>query len=411
MSEASSVAGRKRDRTPRTRAVPGAPSPKPDLSVARLARVRKACVALAGRPYRVALNELAAALQQIFGARLVVVRDGGELLGLAPAGIDPRSWLDSLAEIPPADDDLSPRAVFVPAGDAWPRASGIERFVVVPLDHPRGPGSLWLGFTDRAALNEKDMNCFAIVGEIVGFAIWRLAFEASLDTVDEGAGGLDLTTGEIVSIAAHELRTPLTPITMLLQSLERKARSGNTDLDAIVRTRRQVNRLTQMVADLLDLTRLREGRLVLTPVLVELGSTIEQAIGHFRETEQKRPFETTTAREPLCILADDQRVLQAMTSLLEHVARHSPADVPMHVSLERRGQRGAIRFWTDRPHPPADLALPAPQPTPKAQPFALGVLVAQAVVMRFGGTIAISSAHETPVSIEVTFPLSTADKG
>jgi hypothetical protein len=413
MSEASSVAGRKRDRAPRTRAVVGAPSPKPDPTASRLARLRKACLALAGQPYRVALNDLAVALQQIFSARLVVIRDSSELLGLAPSGIDPRDWLDALDSLPRPNGDASPRSIPVPPGDAWPRASGIERFVVVPLDQPRGPGSVWLGFADRAVPTEKELATFGVAGDLVALALWRLSFETSTATTDENSSGLDLTTGEIVSIAAHELRTPLTPITMLLQSLERKARAGNVDVEALGRMRRQVNRLTQMVADLLDLTRLREGRLVLTPVLVDVGACLDQAVTQFREGDPKRPIELVAATPaPLSVLSDEQRLLQAMSSLLDHVARHSPSDSVVRVTLEHRGNRAAIRIWAERTHPAPDLGLvPAPHTPPKTQPFALGVLVAQAVVMRFGGTIAMAAAPDTPASVETTFPLSTSDKG
>jgi K+-sensing histidine kinase KdpD len=351
------------------------------------------------------------ALQQIFSARLVVIRDNSELLGLAPSGIDPRTWLDALDELPRQDGEPSTRSVPVPPGDAWPRASGIERFVVLPLDQPRGPGSVWLGFADRAVPTEKELATFAVVGDLVAFALWRQHFE-SAHKVDENTGGLDLTTGEIVSIAAHELRTPLTPITMLLQSLERKARSGNVDVESLGRMRRQVNRLTQMVADLLDLTRLREGRLVLTPVIVDLGGCLDQAVTQFREADPKRTIEMTATGSPLCVLSDEQRLLQAMSSLLDHVARHSPSDSVVRVTLESRGARAAIRIWADRTHPAPELAVvPAPHATPKTQPYALGVLVAQAVVMRFGGTISMASAPQTPASIEATFPLSSSDKG
>jgi K+-sensing histidine kinase KdpD len=198
---------------------------------------------------------------------------------------------------------------------------------------------------------------------------------------------------------------------MLLQSLERKARAGNADVEAIGRMRRQVNRLTQMVSDMLDLTRLREGRLVLTPVLVDLGTCLAQAVGQFRESDPKRPIELTASSEPLAILSDEQRLLQAVSSLLEHVARHSPADHAIRVTLERRGNRAAVRFAAVRPHPLPDLNLVTPQATPKTQPFALGVLVAQAVVMRFGGTISMSATPDAPSTVDATFPLSTSDKG
>src|SRR3954447_8548386 len=106
MSEASSLAGRKRDR--RSRSVVGGSGPKLDVTVESLARVRRACQQVGGRPYRMALDELAEAVQQIFSARLVVLRDPADSLGLAPAGIDPRDWLDTLDSLR-HDDDSSPR--------------------------------------------------------------------------------------------------------------------------------------------------------------------------------------------------------------------------------------------------------------------------------------------------------------
>jgi hypothetical protein len=110
-------------------------------------------------------------------------------------------------------------------------------------------------------------------------------------------------------------------------------------------------------------------------------------------------------------LTDEQRFAQAMSSLLDHVARQSPSDVAIRVTLQRQGDRAAFHLWADRQQTPHELGIATPATPPKTQPFALGVLVAQAVVMRFGGTIAISASHDVPASVEATFPLSTSDKG
>jgi hypothetical protein len=407
MSEASSLAGRKRERTARTHSAPGASSPKPDRFLERLAQVRNACLELGDRPYRVALNELAGALQKIFSARLVVIRDAGDLLGLAPAGIDPRNWLDALDSLHRVGEGTAPRSLPVPAGDAWPRASGIEQFVVIPLKQPRGSGSLWLGFTAPAPASE--LAGFAIVGDLVSYALWRIGWEATVHGKTESSEGLELTAGEIVSIAAHELRTPLTPITMLLQSFERKARSGSIDIDAIVRTRRQVARLAQMISDFLDLTRLREGRLVLTPARIELGSCLTEAVARFRESDPRRRVELVTRGEPLHISTDFERIMLGVTSLLEHVARVTPAEGVMRVTLERRADRAAVRFVAGRPLTSPEVFPPLSGPPPKAQPLALGALVAQAVIARFGGAIVLSRPDESPSYVEATFPLSAPD--
>jgi K+-sensing histidine kinase KdpD len=351
-------------------------------------------------------------LQRIFSARLVVIRDAGDLLGLAPAGIDPRNWLDALDSLHRVGEGMAPRSLPVPAGDAWPRASGIEQFVVIPLKQPHGSGSLWLGFTAPAPASE--LAGFAIVGDLVSYALWRLGWEATIHGKSESSEGHDLTVGEIVSIAAHELRTPLTPITMLLQSLERKARSGTIDIDAIVRTRRQVARLAQMISDFLDLTRLREGRLVLTPARIELGSCLTEAVARFRESDPRRRVELVTRGEPLHISTDVERIMLGVTSLLEHVARVTPAEGVMRVTLERRADRAAVRFVAGRPLTPPEVFPTLSGSPQKARPpafAALGALVAQAVFARFGGAIVLSRPDESPAYVEATFPLSAPDAG
>ena len=89
MSEASSLAGRKRDRAPRTRGNAGTSRLRIAASLGRLDAVRKACHATRGRPYGLALNDLADELQKIFSARLVVIRDCGPMMGRADFGISP----------------------------------------------------------------------------------------------------------------------------------------------------------------------------------------------------------------------------------------------------------------------------------------------------------------------------------
>ena len=78
---------------------------------------------------------------------------------------------------------------------------------------------------------------------------------------------------------------------------------------------------------------------------------VEQAVGQLRESEPKRSIDVTISPEPLAILSDEQRLLQSLSSLLEHVARHSPSDSTIRVTLEHRGDRAAIRIVAFRKIP------------------------------------------------------------
>src|SRR5260221_4311429 len=379
MSEASSLVRRKRERSSR-RANLGVPSPKAaDSTLARLEAVRKACRAVEPQPDGTALTELAIALRKIFSARWVVVRSGGpnDPEGVAPEDADPSVSLDGTVNLA-SDGDGLPKTFTVAPKDDRSGASGADQIVVIPMDQAAGRGSIYLGLGGQAPTTGDELAPFALVGEMVGFMLWRLSQRAPIDSIDsDPQGALDLTTTELISIAAHELRTPLTPITMLLQSVERKARTNHYDVDAVVRTRKQVNRLAQMISDLLDLTRLREGRLVVTPTLVELGASVSEAVAWFQEAHPKRPIEVVTNDLPLVILFDQDRFLQAVSSLLEHVARITPSDSPIEIVLERRQDRAALTMSASRPSFP-ELTQDGQPTAGTPRSFTLAILFAEA---------------------------------
>jgi K+-sensing histidine kinase KdpD len=381
-------------------------------TLAQLDAVRITCREVRGRTYASALSEIAIALQRIFSTRWVVIRgaDPDPPTGLAPAGCDPTEWLDAIVDKSAQDEGL-PKTFSVSSEDAQSHLSGVDRIVVVPMDQPGGFGSVNFGLTGHTPTSGDELTCFSLVGEMVGSALWRISQESSPAAFDSAAlAAVDLTTAEIISIAAHELRTPLTPITMLLQSVERKARTDGFVVDTVVRTRRQVNRLAQMISDLLDLTRLRDGRLVLTRTLLELAPNMTQTVAWFREGNPKRQVELVTTREPLVILFDEDRFAPTLSSLLDHVGHITPVESVIRVELERRADRAAIRISAARAAP----FDPAPSPLPsatKAATSTLAVLLAQAVSMRFGATISMTDTHDGRSVVELTFPLSASDKG
>jgi signal transduction histidine kinase len=409
MSEASSLAGSKPERVPSSRTAKGGTDPNSAIvTLARLAAAHDVCDRLRNRPYRQGLDELVLDLQRIFEARLVVIRFGGpaESVGLAPAGIDAREWLDTLDQLQPSSADASARCFSVSSGDRWPSASSIEEIVVVPLEQSDGRGSLWLGFGEHAAPSTDELRCFEMLGQSVASALGRLAPDASSRAHGTPTRAqAEPATTDFVAIAAHELRTPLTPITMLLQTLERKARSGTVDIDVIVRTRKQVHRLSQMISDLLDLTRLREDRLTLSPVLVELRSALEKAVSIFRENDSKRRVEVIAPDEAIVVLADESRLTHAMWSLIEHIARATPADDAVRVELAYRGNRAAIEVAAERTKTARPVASLAPLGTARAQPLAIAVLLARAILVRFGGTVSIGDQGSDNLRLEVTLPL------
>jgi hypothetical protein len=425
MSAAGSLVGRKRDRLAHSPAPKGLTGTKgAGKALERLAAAHSACAKLlANQAYPEPLSELALTLQRIFGAKLVVLSDSAGGLGVvavAPAKTETRRWLESLGQHHLEGREPTTAAFDLEAGDPKLPIAGIRRFVVVPLNTGRGRGALWLGFADHGPASD-DLTAFSILGEHLSLAMQHATRPSSNGTHAVMPNGKHVapsikpphpqSPNELISLAAHELRTPLTPITMLLQSLERKARTGAVDMETILRARKQVARLTTMITDLLDLSRLREDRLVLTAVRVDLGREAHEAVLAFQESDSRHRIQLRNECGPIEVMTDERRLQHMLSSLLDHVAHATPSGGMIEVTLQCRGASAAVTVRSDRPvfgdgGRPLDIAPPT---HPRPEPVALGVLLAEGIANRLGGSVIRGPSRSSETRIEASFPLSTAD--
>ncbi len=417
MSATGSVVGLKVERPAESAGPEGAAGQdRAALALERLAAAHTACVRLRAGVYPNSLHELAITLLQLFGAQLVVVRDGSgtaEGTAVAPPHGETRAWVEALGRLHLEDRQASVTTFNLEASDPTAPVGGVRRFVVVPLCSGRGHGALWLGLSDHGPSSADELTCLSVLGEHLSLCLERAASKPSR-TPPASAGD------ELISLAAHELRTPLTPITMLLQSLERKARAGTVDVDTILRTRKQVSRLTNMISDLLDLSRLREGRLVVTPVRVDLGKVVREEVQSAQESDPKHRFELVGEAATMEVVSEESRLRHTLSNLLGHVAHATPSGGAIQISLERRDGLAAITVRADRPVFPGDAskidvpkndvpksaAVAAPQHA-RPEPVALGVLLAEGVTKHQGGTFSLQPTHAHETRAEATFPLAT----
>src|SRR5262249_8302162 len=105
---------------------------------------------------------------------------------------------------------------------------------------------------------------------------------------------------EFLSIASHELKTPLTALLMQVQSVQRLVAREPGLGRYEQRLRRAVEsalRLDKLIVQLLDVSRLTEGRLPLEPERVELGSLVGEVVSRFHEAAEQ-------AGSPITLLAN-----------------------------------------------------------------------------------------------------------
>jgi signal transduction histidine kinase len=357
---------------------------------------------LAEPPSAAGLQALTTALRQVFLADVAVLRSG-ELPpreAISPHGTDVLAWNDQL-EAPASGSHDTPATNVL---DLQEDASGLNvaRVVVIPVNANGSRGTLWLGFGKKTSFTRDDLLMFDLIGDYVGLALKHSASQPAAELTTE-------STDDIVSQAAHDLRTPLTPISMLLQTLERKAAVGTVDLDSIARARRQVQRLTDMVSDLVDLSRLRENRLVLEPVVMDLRTVFQRGAKTFGERERRRTIELEVGDDPLWIVGDNDRTAHVMTSLFDHVARLVQGESPIRARLGRENSHVVLTIESSRAPTTSGIQLATHSArTHRVPPLGLGVRLADALFTRLGAKMAITTSRDGGAQIEARFPVAQA---
>jgi PAS domain S-box-containing protein len=154
---------------------------------------------------------------------------------------------------------------------------------------------------------------------------------------------------EFLAMLAHELRNPLAPIRDAAQVLRLR---GPQDPD-LERCRdvidRQVGHLTRLVDDLLDVSRISQGKVVLQKGAVELATAVAHAVEACRPLIESRRQELTVtlSLSPLWLEADRTRLVQVVTNLLNNAAKYTPEGGHVWLTAEREGCEVVVRVRDD----------------------------------------------------------------
>ena len=208
---------------------------------------------------------------------------------------------------------------------------------------------------------------------------------------------LDTARKEFVANASHELRTPLFSLGGFLELMSDEDLDEETRAGFLVTTREQVDRLTRLSADLLDLSRIDAGRLHVEQEEVVLADVARALVDELQPIAEGSGHALALDTAPdAWALADEERVLQIGRALVANAIAHTPPGTHVVVRTERPDGRAVLQVRDDGPGIPDEHAqrifdrfyrIEGPQ----ASGSGLGLAIARELAEHMGGTVELSS--------------------
>jgi len=224
---------------------------------------------------------------------------------------------------------------------------------------------------------------------------------------------------EFIGIASHELRTPVTSIksyTQLLQQILKEKRDEES-VEIIDKLDRQVNRLAHLIADLLDVTRIGEGQLLLHPEVFDITELTQDIV----ELMQRTTAQHVIVYEPKplpAVKADRERIGQVMINLISNAIKYSPNSERIIINTEMVNHmlRVSIRDFgigmsEETRLKVFDRFFRASENNIRNFPgLGLGLFIASDIIKKHGGDIGVESEKEKGTLIFFTLPVNQQAK-
>ncbi len=227
----------------------------------------------------------------------------------------------------------------------------------------------------------------------------------------------DQRKNEFIATLAHELRNPLAPLLAAIE-LQRREPSVDSPTGSVADLmRRQVDQMTRLVEDLLDVSRIGQDKLAINRERVDLVLVVERAIEASAAALQRAQvrIESRSPESPIWADADAGRLIQVIGNLLNNAAKFTPAGGVVRVTLTRAGDEAVISIHDngigiapDQLPLIFDMFMQARSGPGRKGGLGLGLTLARNLVERHGGGLtARSEGLGRGTEFTVRLPLQT----
>lgn len=226
---------------------------------------------------------------------------------------------------------------------------------------------------------------------------------------------------DFMSMVSHELRTPLNTLYLQAQLRRKALEAGRFDAAAlrkiVERDERQIRSMIRLIDDMLDVSRLRTGRLAVVPAPCDLAALVARVVDAFGEQAAASNSPLTLQAPPqLPVRCDEFRIEQVLSNLLTNAFRYGGGK-PVQVRLAQDGDC-AVLAVTDHGmgiapehHQRIFEQFERAEGAQQAPGLGLGLFIARQIVRAHGGRIELRSAPGEGSTFTLVLPLAARAEG
>ncbi len=225
---------------------------------------------------------------------------------------------------------------------------------------------------------------------------------------------LDRAKDEFISVAAHELRTPLTSLKGHAQMLLRRAmqaRWHSDDQKSLKTIDDQVDRLNDLISRLLDVSRIRLGRLQIHPTPTDIVALARGVVEDMQVTTQVHHLVLETERPGIIGNWDPAAIRQVLTNLIDNAIKYTPGG-PVEVRIRPQDDEVVVSVTDHGPGIPPERRAQlfeaftaGPREARRAGGLGLGLYISRGIVQAHGGRIWLESEPGVGSTFYFSLPL------
>jgi PAS domain S-box-containing protein len=245
----------------------------------------------------------------------------------------------------------------------------------------------------------KHPGLLAVIRDVTA----RARAERALREAKEAAEAANRSKDRFLAVLSHELRTPLTPVLMTVSALEHDPTVPAEVREDLTMIKRNVELETRLIDDLLDVSRIASGKLVLELAPIDLNEAVRRVCDNCQAQARERGVRLaiTLDERTGTIAADSARLQQVLWNVLRNAMKFTPEGGSISVRTARRGSDRCEVRVRDSGIGIAPEALPlifevfeqgAASVTRQFGGLGLGLAICKALMEAHGGSIRAESA-------------------